>query len=381
MVTRRALLTTGAASIVIVGSSLYGRSITRVPQTATLPWAQAGTGFQDARLNALSYAILAPNPHNRQPWLVELVGDDAFDLYCQLDRRLPDTDPFDRQITIGLGCFIELFEMAAHEAGFDVSVELFPEGESFPRLDSRKIAHINMSPSSVDHGNPLFSNALERRSTKTPYDLNKSVDGTTLDQLMTYVVPDIALNGSVEMEHVSSLRELTWQAFLVEYRTPNTRRESIDLMRFGPDEIDANPDGIEMEGPALEVMADLGLLTPETLDDPDSIAFSTGEQQFDGIINSAMGHVWLVSEGNTRHDQIVSGRNWMRVNLAAQKLGLAIHPLSQILQEYSEMTSLYEQFHNFVKVKLPQRVQMLGRIGYAKFPKPTPRWPLESRIV
>ena len=68
-------------------------------------WRDPGAGEQDPRRFALAHAILAPNPHNTQAWQVELRGDDEMLLYCDLERRLPFTDPNDRQITIGCGCF------------------------------------------------------------------------------------------------------------------------------------------------------------------------------------------------------------------------------------------------------------------------------------
>ena len=77
---------------------------TRTPHAAQALWSMAG-GYDDPRLNALSFGLLAPRPHNLQPWIIELEGTDAFILHHDASRRLPHTDPFDRQITIGLGCF------------------------------------------------------------------------------------------------------------------------------------------------------------------------------------------------------------------------------------------------------------------------------------
>ena len=91
-------------------------------------------------MRALSYAVLAPNPHNRQPWLVDLAEPDVATLYCDLDRRLPQTDPLDRQITIGLGCFLELFVLAAAQEGYASAISLFPQGSATPRLDARPVA-------------------------------------------------------------------------------------------------------------------------------------------------------------------------------------------------------------------------------------------------
>ena len=78
----------------------------------------------------ISYAILAPSPHNRQPWLIALEGDYAMALYCDLDRLLPETDPTNRQITIGLGAFVEVLRQAANEAGYSLKATPFPEGGS-----------------------------------------------------------------------------------------------------------------------------------------------------------------------------------------------------------------------------------------------------------
>ena len=39
---------------------------------ATAPWREPGAGERDPRRWALAHAILAPNPHNRQPWLIDL---------------------------------------------------------------------------------------------------------------------------------------------------------------------------------------------------------------------------------------------------------------------------------------------------------------------
>ena len=82
---------------------------------------------------------------------------------------------------------------------------------------------------------------------------------------------------------------------------------------------------------------------------------------------------------NTRTDQIATGADWVRLNLAVTAQGLAIQPLSQALQEYSGMSAFYAAIHTRVAPE-GGTVQMLARIGYAHLPRPGPRWPLETRI-
>jgi len=96
--------------------------------------------------------------------------------------------------------------------------------------------------------------------------------------------------------------------------------------------------------------------------------------------DTAMGHLWQVTPGNTRADQIAAGRDWLRLNLAATGLGLGMQPLSQGLQEYPEMADIYSDLH----ARLAPgggTVQMLARIGYGPQVGQSPRWPIESKIV
>ena len=131
-VSRRKFLTiAGGGTIAAATAASAGFLNTRVPHRAIAPWQLAGS-YGDPRKNALSYALLAPNPHNLQPWLVELVGDDTVLLWHDREKRLPETDPFDRQLTIGFGCFLEQMALAAGVAGYDVRTVVFPDGQKGP---------------------------------------------------------------------------------------------------------------------------------------------------------------------------------------------------------------------------------------------------------
>jgi hypothetical protein len=109
-------------------------------------------------MRALSWAILAPNSHNLQPWKVDLSVPGQAVLYPDLDRLLPETDPFNRQITVSLGCFLELLRMAALQDGLAVEVDLFPDGEDPAGLDERPAAICRFGPA-TDAPDPLFADA------------------------------------------------------------------------------------------------------------------------------------------------------------------------------------------------------------------------------
>ncbi len=347
--------------------------------SATQPWEKAGQ-YDNPLRNPLSYALLAPNPHNRQPWMVDLhESDHALTLYVDTERLLPDTDPFNRQITVGLGCFLELMVMAANAQGYDVTLTLFPDGFDNGALDFRPVAHAVFAKAPAAPS-PLFDHVLNRRSNKDPFDDTRPVTAEALSTITQAAHGDIETGQTNDGELVPHLRDLTWQAFKIEYETPRTLEESIHLMRMGSSEVAANPDGIAMQGMFLEAMMALGILTKETMRDPNSTAWQQGLDMYEPVTRSAMGYVWVKTQGNDRIAQIKAGRSWVRMNLAATAQGLGLHPLSQILQEYEEMAALYAQIHEEL-AQPNQTIQMLGRVGYGKAPTPAPRWPLEAKLI
>jgi hypothetical protein len=374
---RRKTLALIGGGVIFAATAALGAVAARKPRTAQLPWASAGQGG-DARHRALSYALLAPNPHNRQPWLVDLSKPDVVTLYVDTDRLLPQTDPYNRQITIGLGCFLELMRMAASHDGQRVTITPFPEGFDDRALDARPVARavFEADPSVVP--DPLFAYALDRRSNKEPFDTARPLPADKLAQLDAAV--STRFGGTVDAQDVAEWRALTHEALRIEIETPRTYKESVDLFRIGRTEVDANPDGIDFTGPMFEVMAATGLFTRAATMDPTSQAYQAGLAAVFANADTAMGHVWLVSQGNSRPDQLATGADWLRVNLAATAAGVAFQPLSQALQEYPEMAGLFGQVH----AKLAPdggTVQMLARIGFGPIVNNSPRWPLEAKIV
>ena len=61
------------------------------------------SGFATDRLEyLLGYAILAPSPHNSQPWLFRLNTSDV-EIFADRRRALPVTDPHGRELRLACG--------------------------------------------------------------------------------------------------------------------------------------------------------------------------------------------------------------------------------------------------------------------------------------
>ena len=381
MISRRALLKTGAASAVVIGFGGAWWATTGPAKTAREPWSAASKGFGDPRLNVLAYAILAPNPHNMQPWRIALGEGSTFTVYCDLDRLLPETDPPNRQVTIGFGCFLELVRQAAAESGLRADITPFPDGEPQPLLDERPVAHVELvEDSSVQH-DPLFSTVLARRTSRLVYDTSKPVANNILAELHAATVDGVDVFTSSDEAFVGDLRKLTVDAWDIEWSTASTRRESIEVMHVGKAAVDAKPYGLAIDDRLTSTLGKLGMMSPEALDDPETSAYKESFKFYERGCQSAMAFVWSTTPTNTRLAQLEAGRAWLRIQLAANALGLSFHPLSQALQEFPEMAEHYQRAHELLARNEGETVQMLARLGYAPGVGPAPRQALESMLV
>lgn len=361
---RKTLALIGGGVILSAAGGMAAFLGTRTPTRALAPWDAAGVG-EEPRRKALSYALLAPNPHNRQPWLVDLSTPETVVIWRDEDRDLPVTDPYGRQLTIGMGCFIELMRIAAAEDGYAVDLSLFPQGDAGP------VAIAHFSEGAVP--DPLFAHVMSRRSCKEPY---------RPDAVPAQAVTALSDHGTVitDPDRITQLRDLTWRAWLTEAEDPAAYGESVDLMRFGRAQIEANPDGIDLGGPMLETLMLAGLLNRESQRDPSSTGYQEGVRLYREMLTETPAYIVQSSPTNTREDQIAAGAQWLRANLAATGLGLAVHPVSQALQEYPAMATHYREAHALLAPE-GHTLQMLARLGYGPEVPRTPRWPLETRMM
>jgi hypothetical protein len=245
-------------------------------------------------------------------------------------------------------------------------------------LDDRPIARIRLTGQTATP-DPLFAHLLARRSNKKPFDTNKAVPAAALAALREAGGADVRFAGTTETGLLAELRRIAFDATEIEFRTPRTLMESVKLMRIGATEIARHRDGISLGGTMIEMGRMVGMVSRESIADPNSTGFKRGLDRYRALAGSAMGFVWISTPGNDRRAQIAAGRAHMRLNLKATSLGLAFHPMSQVLQEFPEMAALQRDFRARIGAG-GETVQMLSRIGYGSAMIASPRRPLEAAI-
>ncbi|MEO0545149.1 MAG: twin-arginine translocation pathway signal protein [Pseudomonadota bacterium] len=362
---RKFLTLIGGGVVVAAGAGAVTFANTRTPTKALEPWEGAGQ-YADPRVRALSYALLAPNPHNRQPWEAELVDNDGLRIWRDKKRDLPVTDPFARQLTVGMGCFLELMKMAAANEGYGVETVLFPDGEDGPVAECRFVANGAKQ-------DPLFAFVMERRSHKAPFDIEKELPQPDIANLGVHAT---IYTAPAELAELKRHAIAAWET---EMSTEAPYMESVHLFRVGKREINANPDGIDIQSPMLDALRLAGQLPNSVLADMSHPAVKEATAETSTQIESSPAIALITTPSNTRLDQLDAGARWLRLNLDATARGIAIRPVSQALQEYQEVRENYDAIH--AAFGNGGTVQMLGLLGYGTQTPRTPRWALETRLI
>ena len=362
----------GGAVLAASVAALGGCTLFGVPDSAVSAW-QGPAPDTELRRWLLSYALLAPNPHNMQPWLADLRTPGEITLRLDPQRLLPATDPYGRQILMGTGTFLELLVMAAAERGQRAELQLFPDGEPAIRLDGRAVARVRLLPDPAVPRDPLFAQLLRRRTDRRAYDPARPIGAADAQALaaaaatlpLRFGLAGAAGNAAADAPRLDAIRTLVRVAWRLELTTEAPMMESMRVLRVGTAEIDQHRDGITIDSPGLVLLAKTGLFDRSQFPAPDSTATSGQIRDFGKVTASTPAYLWIVSEGNRRAQQVDAGRAYARVALAGTAAGLAMHPNEQALQEYPQMAAPYQAVHTLLDAPASRfTVQMLARVGY-----------------
>ena len=382
---RRTFIRIVGGGVIFSASAGLSACSRNMPAEAIAAW-QGPKAETDVRKWILSYAILAPHSHNLQSWLVDLGTPDEMMLYCDLTRLLPETDPYYRQIMMSHGTFLELVDMAARERGIRTTIELFPQGEYGPEtIDPRPLARIRLAADPGVVKDPLFAQILHRHTNREAYDMSKAIPVEAVqsiaDSVQSYPIR-FGFVGLNQPDEMKKHRAIAAEAWRIELTTPAKILETYKVLRVGAGEISKYRDGISINDPFLSLIVRLGLFDRSKAPKPDDSATVDQIERFNKNLESTPGFLWMVTEGNDRTSQVNAGRAYVRAQLAGTAHGIAMQPLQQALQEYTEQQLPYTQIHSLLNAPSPRcTVQMWARLGVGPSIEPAPRRGLEAQII
>jgi hypothetical protein len=325
----------------------------------------------DIRLRLISHAMLAPNSHNIQPWLIKLVEKESFELYVDTDRLLPETDPPARQIHISQGTFLESLKIAGAEFGYEVLIDYFPVGMySNQVIENKPIAHIRLVRNASSKKDPFFPYLKTRQSNKRNYNDRPLTDSLAKKIEISGTDDGFKSHVSISPDLIQALVPMLGESMAIETANSARHKETVDIFRFSEKEAEMSRDGFTVANNGITgfsrfIVESFFLGSRDKAYATDSTFAEEGIKMAYKQAESTPAFGWLVSEKNTRLDQVKAGQHYMRINLLTEQLGIALHPMSQILEEYQDMQDLQKKFKTLIGASESGTVQMLFRLGYA----------------
>ncbi|AXG05334.1 nitroreductase [Haloplanus rubicundus] len=296
----------------------------------------------------LRYAILAPSSHNSQPWRFRIEGR-AVHVAADESRWLRAADPDRRELFVSLGCAVENLVVAAEHFGFDPAV-------SYPDGGTERIATVTMDDGASERRPAAPFDELTAR-----YTSHERFDGTPLDSPTRNRLVAAVEGAPVALHLVNgdakrAVGELQAEADRLQMKNRAYREELghwIGLGALGHSWL------LARVGQAVVAHLDIG--------DREAAKNSV-------LVESAPVVGVLTTASDDPAARVGTGRAFERVALRASAAGVAVHPMSQILERPALRRRLASELD--FDGATPQH---LFRLGYAdEAAEDTPRWPVES---
>lgn len=372
-----------AALILLASTALFLAGGLFQPQKYLQPWDKSyAKQHKDPRVQLAAYGLLAANGHNMQPWIIKLDKNDpmVFYLFADPSRMSDKADPYARQMMVTQGTFLDYVEVAGKEIGYPVQISLFPDGSYDEQhlaqsMNVKPVAKVTLKKANPQ-SSPLFNAMYVPDTNRERYKLNKLTGQqiSTLESLGTN--EGLTTKIYQDAANVHKLGDFAIKGAIIESGVPRVMKEADDIFRANEYQKNKYRYGFSFEGQGtsgFQMYFMQGLITLFPGLNSDKAAADLMIKSTKTSIKYTPAYAMISTQDNSRSSQVMSGMLYSRLTLTAHTLGLAVQPVSQALEEYSEMNKLYKSIH---KDYAPngQTIQMLVRIG-----KPTKNVPQSMR--
>lgn len=304
----------------------------------------------------LRLASRAPSGHNTQPWTVRILGNEHWILGVEQARRLPAVDPHSRETLLSLGAFLENLIMAAAHFGFDVQYELLAHTCAAADILDLQFRPSRPSPQPLDQ--------IRLRRTVRSGLFASEIKSADLRSIMSsgegiQYLP----RGSAEAKYLAegTLEANRQQAF----RDP-AEIELADWIRWSQADATKHRNGLTPASMEIEGLA--GWYVSHFYNRAAVLSKSFREKTISQVRDRVgEGGGWLVlsSPDSAIATLVETGRKFERMWLRLRDHNIAIHPMTQMLEEapWSQQVA--------TNLGIDGPVQFILRIGYlTSYPNP-----------
>ncbi|GMA98943.1 nitroreductase [Pelosinus sp. IPA-1] len=367
---RRQFINYSGASLALLGGAYLFNSLLQLKTPDRENVGNQIKGLDDGLLDIIYLASLAPSGHNTQPWTVRIIDSNHWIIGIDLTRCLSVVDPENREALLSIGAFLENLVIAARVKGYDVDAEVVAKHPKDRDVVDIKLYKVNSS-SNFD------VKKIKLRRTVRNKILRDQLSGEDIRFLIGENT-DRFIYYTRDSKEGNYLAEGTFLANKCQTYRDTAQEELAKWIRW------SNHDSRQYRNG----------LTPETME-IDGIAkwyvknFYSRQSVLENRFREetikkvreqvAAGSGWLLitSKNSSIPELIDTGRKLQRLWLEVRSKRIAIHPMTQMIEEEvigNEMASF---------LGISEKIQFLLRIGYCSdYPQPvSPRMLLANIIL
>ena len=322
-----------------------------------MPSKKVGQMLGDDGYKILYYASLAPSGHNTQPWFVRVLSRNEWIIGSDRERWLGVVDGTNREVLLSIGAFLENLVQAAGALGYEVETPLLA-GDRFDadvvKVKLEKTGSTNRSLNRIVSRRTVKSNMLDKALRAKDVS-----DFEALTQGFLYYFPR-------DTEHSDLMAKEAVDNYVRQFNNKQAMAEAAAWIRLKDEDARKYRDGLTPTG--MEITGIAGFYVRHFMDAADVAGRTFIEKGIEKIRQQVVqGAGWLVitSSGTSVADLIQSGRRFQRMALTAREKGIAIHPMTQTLEERHGQQNIRE---NHGPDMIPQ---FMLRVGYVdRYPEP-----------
>jgi hypothetical protein len=353
---RQALLVIAGAGSGLAGYALHERrGLTRGDFPSQDSDASANSSLSAPVRSILSYAALAPSGHNAQPWHVR-VGDDQLQIGSDHSRWLPSVDPANRELALSIGAFVENLLVASPSRGYVADYEVTGTTASDSDLVRIRLTKTAAKPDSLAR---LRSRTLRAGHLSEPLSSSDSKSLTApFDGAAHFIGPTsregrYIAEGTIEANRAQALRN-------------DAQEELAKWIRWSDAEARDHRDGLTQE--SMEIAGVAGWYVRHFMNHATVVSKSFRDQGVERVrqqVAACGGWIVVTSPDSTLRSLIESGRQTERMWLGVRDRSIAVHPMTQMLEESPFRDAIARD------LGIPSPIQFLLRVGYVeRYPEP-----------
>ncbi|WP_294482291.1 hypothetical protein [uncultured Bacteroides sp.] len=284
----------------------------------------------------------APSSHNAQMWKIEKIDSCECTIFIDNSVCLPQIDPNNRESWISIGAFVENCVDIGCDLGYDIAVQKYPQKVQLRIVGRKKEENLYI---------PLINN---RHTSRISFE-RKILDKQLLQFNNCLYIPRLCEQGQKIADNI-------FDANKQQIGNKKKAKELSEWMITSHKELHDRKDGLTPDMLGMHGFKKFLFLS---LFNKHSIQSSQFEKQYLSStrqqLDNCSGFLILFSKRQSREDDwFNTGRELERIWLDLTKKQIAVHPMSQSIEELD--------FYNNLKIILNDErdVQMILRVGYTK---------------